>query len=92
MNRLQVKKLPVTAFKRNGMQDQEHSLILGTPNFLTRNPRDVSIECPVCCESNLEFFDPVKVPTCNNKCPELCCKLLKRKPIQVYLQDLLNDD
>ncbi|CAB3256481.1 unnamed protein product [Arctia plantaginis] len=41
-----VEKLPVTAFKRNGMQDQEHSKLLGTVNFLVRSPRDVSIECP----------------------------------------------
>ncbi|OWR41900.1 hypothetical protein KGM_203779 [Danaus plexippus plexippus] len=60
MKKLHVRKLPVSAFKRNGMQDQEHSKLLGTTNFLQRCPRDVSIECdetPVPVKTN----DPLKV-------------------------------
>lgn len=42
---LQVQNLPVSAFKRNGMQDQAHSKTLGTANFLYRCPHDISIKC-----------------------------------------------
>lgn len=82
-----MRKLPVSAFKRNGMQDQEHSKLLGTTNFLQRCPRDVSIECdetPVPVKTN----DPLKVPCYENK---ICCHLLQKKPIEVALQDILDD-
>ncbi|XP_013177167.1 PREDICTED: uncharacterized protein LOC106124756 isoform X3 [Papilio xuthus] len=40
-----VQNLPVSAFKRNGMQDQEHSKLLGTANFLYRCRNDIAIDC-----------------------------------------------
>ncbi|XP_045770698.1 uncharacterized protein LOC123871130 [Maniola jurtina] len=82
-----VRKLPVSAFKRNGIQDQEHSKLLGTANFLKRCPRDVAIECEV-SPVPLKVKDPVKVPEYNN--PIECC-LLKKEPIEVSLEDVLYD-
>lgn len=85
---MQVKKLPVSAFKRNGIQDQEHSKQLGAANFLKRCPRDVAIECevnPMC----IKVKDPVKVPLYDN-CTLSSC-LLKKKPIAVALEDILDD-
>lgn len=86
---LQVRQLPVSAFKRNGMQDQEHSKLLGTTNFLTRCPRDVSIECDI-CTNPVKVGDPAKVPPCTVK-TALGCSMLKKKPIAVCLEDLLDD-
>ncbi|KAF9421456.1 hypothetical protein HW555_002671 [Spodoptera exigua] len=90
MNRLfpKVRRLPVSAFKRNGMQDQEHSKLLGTANFLVRCPRDVSIECDVLVNP-VKVADPVKVPSCS-KSP-LGCAFLKKKPIEVSLEDILDE-
>jgi hypothetical protein len=87
--RFQVEKLPVSAFKRNGMQDQEHSKLLGTTNFLVRHPRDVSIECDI-CTTQVKAADPAKVPMHGGK-PVLGCCLLKKKPIEVSLEDILDD-
>ncbi|CAK1540133.1 unnamed protein product [Leptosia nina] len=70
--KLPVQKLPISAFKRNGMQDQEHSKLLGTTNFLKRCPRDVTIECDVCTRP-VEINDPVKVPPMQKS--ELCCRV-----------------
>lgn len=84
---LQVQKLPVSAFKRNGMQDQEHSKLLGTANFLRRCPQDVSIECED-CPLPLKVSDPVKVP---QYCNPLGACLLKKEPIEVTLADVLDD-
>ncbi|CAG4954620.1 unnamed protein product [Colias eurytheme] len=83
-----VQKLPVSAFKRNGMQDQEHSKLLGATNFLTKCPRDVSIECDV-CTNPVKINDPVKVPKMEKS--ELGCRILKKKPIEVSLEDILDD-
>lgn len=88
--RLQVRKLPVTAFKRNGMQDQEHSKLLGTANFLQRCPRDVSIECGI-CTTPVKVGDPAKVPVRNSENIPLGRRLLKKKPIEVSLEDILDD-
>lgn len=85
---MQVGKLPVSAFKRNGMQDQEHSKLLGAANFLTRCPRDVSIECEI-IPTEIKVNDPVKVPPYNNHGLNSC--LLKKKPIDVALEDILDD-
>lgn len=85
----QVQKFPVTAFKRNGMQDQEHSKLLGATNFLVRCPRDVSIECDVCARP-VKVGDPAKVPPCTSK-PGLGCCLLRKKPIEVSLGDILDE-
>ncbi|XP_069359402.1 uncharacterized protein [Maniola hyperantus] len=82
-----VQKLPASAFKRNGMQDQEHSKLLGTANFLKRCPRDVAIECEV-SPVPLKVRDPIKVPEYNN--PMECCSL-KKEPIEVSLEDVLYD-
>ncbi|KOB68965.1 Uncharacterized protein OBRU01_11082 [Operophtera brumata] len=76
----EVRQLPVTAFKRNGMQDQEHSKALGAANFLSRCPRDVSIECDV-ITNPVKVGDPAKVPPCT-ACSVLGCCLLKKKPIE----------
>ncbi|CAH0727425.1 unnamed protein product, partial [Brenthis ino] len=80
-----VGKLPVSAFKRNGMQDQEHSKLLGAANFLTRCPRDVSIECEI-RPYGIKVNDPVKVPLYDNHGFNSC--LLKKKPIDVALEDV----
>ncbi|CAH4031260.1 unnamed protein product [Pieris brassicae] len=77
---VKVQKLPVSAFKRNGMQDQEHSKLLGTTNFLKRCPRDVMIECDVCTQP-VKLNDPVKVPELQKS--ELCCRVFKKRPIEV---------
>lgn len=71
------------------MQDQEHSKLLGTANFLFRCPRDVSIECDVCVNP-VKVADPAKVPSCCKK-HGLCSSLLKKEPIEVSLEDLLDD-
>lgn len=86
---MQVRQLPVSAFKRNGMQDQEHSKLLGTANFLVRCPRDVSIECDTCVNP-VKVADPAKVPTCCAK-PLGRCGFLRKKPVEVCLEDLLDD-
>ncbi|XP_039760840.1 uncharacterized protein LOC120634371 isoform X3 [Pararge aegeria] len=80
-----VRQLPVSAFKRNGMQDQEHSRLLGTANFLKRCPRDVTIECEV---SPVQVRDPVKVPNYNHP---LDRRLLKKEPVEVFLEDVMDD-
>lgn len=85
--RLQVRKLPVSAFKRNGMQDQEHSKMLGTANFLTRCPRDVAIEFDVCA-TPIKICDPAKVPRCHEK--PLGNSLLKKRPIEVSIEDIID--
>lgn len=85
---LQVRKFPVSAFKRNGMQDVEHST-QGTANFLVRHPRDVAVEC--CVRVNhCKVSDPAKVPP---YCPKhaLGCSSLKKKPITIKLEELLDD-
>lgn len=61
------------------MQDQEHSKLLGTVNFLVRSPRDVSIECPDVCSHNIKVGDPAKV----------AC-YVKKQPIKVQLEDILD--
>lgn len=71
------------------MQDQEHSKLLGTTNFLKRCPRDVMIECDVCTQP-VKINDPVKVPEMHRS--ELCCRVFKKKPIEVSLEDILDDD
>lgn len=85
---LQVSKFPVSAFKRNGMQDVEHST-QGTANFLIRHPRDVAIECEV-RENCVKMADPVKVPPYCPKYP-LDCSTRKKKPIEIKLEELLDD-
>ncbi|XP_061709058.1 uncharacterized protein LOC133519130 isoform X3 [Cydia pomonella] len=82
-----VRRLPVTAFKRNGMQDQEHGKVQGATNFLQRCPRDVELECDV--SPKVKVCDPAKVPVCDGK-TALCCRLLQ-KPIKVSLEDILDD-
>ncbi|XP_072937767.1 uncharacterized protein [Epargyreus clarus] len=84
-----VRKLPISAFKRNGMQDQEHSKLLGTTNYLQRCPRDVSLECDV-CNNPAKVCDPIKVPRCDAN-SALDCRLLKKKPIEVTLADILDE-
>lgn len=86
---LQVRKLPVSAFKRNGMQDQEHSKMLGTTNFLFRCPRDVSVNCEI-CTNPVKVGDPAKVPPCKSN-PALGSCFLKKTPIEVTLGDILDD-
>lgn len=83
-----MKQLPVSAFKRNGMQDQEFSKQLGTMNCLLRCPRDVSVEYDVCM-SPVKVCDPVKVPEYLRK--PLGNYLLRKKPIKVNLEDILDD-
>lgn len=88
--RLQVKRLPVTAFKRNGMQDQEHSKLLGTTNFLSRCPRDVSIELSSCSKT-VKACNPCKVPPCGDNCDSILgCRVFRKRPINVALEDLLD--
>lgn len=70
------------------MQDQEHSKMLGTANFLVRCPRDVSVVCDVRVDP-VKVADPVKVPTCS-KSP-LGCVYLKKAPIEVSLEDILDE-
>lgn len=85
---MQVGKLPVSAFKRNGMQDQEHSKLLGATNFLKRCPRDISIECEV-RPTPIRINDPIKVPPYNNH--PLSSYLSNKKPIDVALEDITDD-
>lgn len=87
--RLQVRKLPVSAFKRNGMQDQEHSKLLGTPNFLTRCP-DVMLESPICL-SPIKVADPVNVPLCSVT-PAFGRAIVKKTPIEVSIEDIEDTD
>lgn len=84
--RLQVRKLPVSAFKRNGMQDQEFSKQLGTMNCLKRCPRDVSVMYDVC--TSVKVCDPIKVPEYNHKA--LGNHMMRKKPIEVDLEDILD--
>ncbi|VVD04840.1 unnamed protein product [Leptidea sinapis] len=85
---VKVRKLPVSAFKRNGMQDQEHSKLMGSTNFLMRCPRDVLIEFDVCSKP-VKICDPVKVPTYASE--DLNPKRYKKRPIKVALEDVLDD-
>ena len=82
----QVRKFPVSAFKRNGMQDVEHST-QGTANFLVRHPRDVAVECDVrvhCCKVS----DPAKVPP---YCPKVLASRRQKEPITVKIEDILDN-